>query len=189
MAGPRFPRPLELVKANGLLVFGRPYSANLVVQRGAGLPGDWDGLLTLSWLETVGGAWTTLSARCATRPGVPFLLRPMHPRGTAMIAPGQHRLSHARGFHHPGTSRASAAWVQVGRLLVRRDNDGDEILEPGELVDDVTSANIHRIGSPDGLAGCIGVDPGPLDEQLEAFDVLHSRLPQPRVSLTIAEDR
>jgi hypothetical protein len=185
---PVLPEPIALAKNAGLKVFGAPFSANLIVIRGPGQPGDWDGQLTLSWVETPGGAWRSVSAPCATRPGKHYLQNPMNPRGTAVLQPGQFRGSHARGFHHAGTAKASAAWVQVGEVVVRRDGDRDEVLDAlSAPLTDGSAINVHRVSDPNYLAGCIGVEAGPLDEMLEAFDWLAAKYRQPTVSLSVVE--
>lgn len=175
---------VQLAKSRGHLVFGRPWDANLIVLRG---PVDqaWDGWLSLSWTED-DGLWRLIEVPCATRPGIYYLKHPMNPKGTATIEPGQHRLSHARGMHHAGTPKASDAFVQVGLVPVKRDNNGNvEHDPPPEIHGDASGVNIHRITNPDFLAGCIGVQAGHLDRVLAAYDRLHAHRPQPRVSLTL----
>lgn len=178
----RLPLVLELAARRGLVVFTAPRSANLVAQRGPGKPGEWDGLLTVAYRDTDGSGWTSYSWPCATRPGVPFLRDPMNPKGTAVIEPGQYRLSHARGLHHQ-----RPALVQVGEVTVRRDPNRDSVLDAGGTLDrGLFGVNVHDITHPNQLAGCIGLSPPHLAELLDVYDDL---VPHqgPRVSLSVVE--
>jgi len=149
----RLPHPLELARRIGAKVFDSPYSGNLIVIRGPGSPDMWDGLLTLSF-KTREDGWITRSWPAATRPGTPFLTDPINPRGTGMMAAGvQNRGSHSRGSH-----KGRPALVQVGKMVVQRDNDKDMILEPGAPeVNEGGGFNIHDIARPSDLAGCCGL--------------------------------
>jgi hypothetical protein len=174
------PLPLEAVRAAGHRVFEMPYSANLIAHRGPGGPGEWDGWLYLGWRPAVESGWVVRAWPCATRPGWRYLRSPMNPGGTATIAPGQHRLSHARGLH-----RGRAALVQVGEVQVLRDPDRDLIYEPVQPGTG-TALNIHDVESPDNLAGCIGLRLGHLLELLACVDALVPHQGQ-RVTLTVIE--
>lgn len=179
------PEPLRLAQAAGLPVFATPWDANLIVLRRSAEPLDtYDGLVTLSWVEP-GGAWRTVSARAATRPGTHYLRRPMNAGGTACLVPGQNPSSHELGLH-----KGTPALVQTRPVRVWRDADRDAILDvgPGDVVyDDASGVNVHECASPMYLAGCIGVPRGELTVVLAAFRALQSERPQPRVSLTIVE--
>ncbi len=163
----RLPLHLELATRAGLTVFIAPRSANLVVVRGPGLPGEWDGLCTLSYRDSSGAGWTCYEWPCATRPGVPFLVDPVNPKGAAVIEPGQYRLSHRRGLH-----KGRPALVQIRPVTVRRDPDRDRILEPGALDTGLHAVNIHDITSPQYLAGCIGLGAPHIAELLEVVEDL-----------------
>lgn len=163
----RLPLHLELVRARGLRVFEGVRSCNLVVVRGPGNPGEWDGLATVSYRDTASSGWTCYSWPCATRPGVPYLTSPMNPKGGATIEPGQYSLSHRRGLHH-----GRPALVQVREVAVRRDADRDAVLEPGALDVGLFGVNVHDVASPSGLAGCIGLSPVHMAELLDVYDDL-----------------
>lgn len=175
------PAVLSRVRAAGLLVFGSPFSANLIVERGEGKPGDWDGRIHLVWTERGSDDWIDRSWRCATRPGLPYLSQPMNPRGTGMVADGvQNRLSHQLGLHH-----GRAALVQVGAVRVLRDPDRDDIHEP--VIPELNSGggfNVHDVTHPNQLAGCIGLDARSMSELLDVFRTLE-HYQGPRVSLTV----
>lgn len=179
------PEPIRLARAAGLPVFDTPFDANLIVIRHSSEPLDtYDGLLTLSWVEP-GGAWRTVSARAATRPGTHYLRHPMNAGGTACLVPGRNPSSHELGPH-----KGTPAFVQTRPVRVWRDGDRDSILEvgPGDVVyDDATGVNVHECSSPMYLAGCIGVPRTELATVLSAFRELNLTRPQPRVSLTLVE--
>lgn len=178
----RLPLVLELVAVRGHLVFSKPRSANLVVQRGPGKPGEWDGLCTISYRDDDASGWTTYAWPCATRPGVPYLREPMNVGGTAVIEPGQYRLSHRRGLHH-----GRPALVQVGAVTVRRDPNRDAVLDPGGRLDTgLFGVNLHDVQHPNQLAGCIGLSSAHLAELLEVFEDLEPHN-GPVVSLTVVE--
>jgi hypothetical protein len=175
----RLPLLLEIATARGHVVFTAPYSANLVVMRGPPGRNGWDGLATLSYREAEDSGWTTYSWPCATRPGTPYLVDPINPRGTAVIEPGQYRGSHRRGLHH-----GRPALVQVRPVTVRRDADRDTVLEPGALDTGLFGVNIHDISSPSQLAGCIGLSTDHLVELLDVYQDLEPRQGRD-VSLTL----
>lgn len=175
------PNTVRRIRAAGYLVFGTPYSANLLVERGPGVPGDWDGRLTFGFFDGI-GAWHERSVPCATRPGLRYLRSPMNPAGTAMLAPGQHRLSHARGVHN-----GRPALVQVVKALpVLRDPDRDDVHEP-TIGSTGTGLNIHDVESPNDLAGCIGLTPDNMAQILTEFKLLQEIEPalNARVTLTL----
>lgn len=181
MISPRKPYPLELVRQRGHVVFGATRSANLIVVRGPGEPGDWDGVLYLAWVTGAGLGWEVHAWPCATRPGPGYVRSPINPAGCGMLAPGQNRLSHQRGLH-----RGREALVQVGAVAVLRDPDRDAILEP--TVPEVNRGgglNVHDVVTPNDLAGCIGLARPHMLELLEVFDALAK--PGELVSLTVVE--
>lgn len=180
----RKPYPIDLVRSRGHLVFGEPFSANLIVVRGPGKPGDWDGVLYLAATVGTGTGWAIEAWPCATRPGPGFVRSPVNPLGCGMLAPAQNRLSHALGLH-----RGRPALVQVGAVAVLRDPDRDALLEP--TVPEVNRGggfNVHDVNHPGELAGCIGLVKRHLDELLESYRDLARRFGrEQRVTLTVIE--
>lgn len=163
MIEPRLPWPLSIARDLGHAVFDGARSANLIVLRGRGVPDEWDGWCTLSYRPEESSGWLTRSWPCATRPGTPYLRSPINPGGTATIAPGQYRRTHRRGLHH-----GRPALIQIPGTVVRvlRDPDRDTVYEP--LVADIGSAlNIHDVGHPSQLAGCVGLARLHMSELLE----------------------
>ena len=180
------PEIIRLLKERNLPIFGNPFDANLVVIRDSkGKIDTFDGTLNLVWREQVNGPWHLLSCPVATRPGSYYLNHPMNQNGTATLQPGRHTLSHALGLH----KGVSPAFVQVGKVVVKRDNDKDAVLDPNdELWNDASGINIHYISDCRFLAGCQGVpSQAYLYEFLEAFKKLQIKRPQPSVSLTLIE--
>ena len=168
MTVPRLPLPLQLVRDAGHQVFTEARSANLVVLRGRGAPDEWDGWCTLSYLPEAHSGWLTRSWPCATRPGTVYLRSPLNPSGTATIAPGQYRRTHHRGLH-----RGRKALVQIPGTVVRvlRDPNRDTVYEP--LVADTGNAlNIHDVGHPRMLAGCVGLATLHLEELLREVEAI-----------------
>lgn len=168
----RLPFPLDLVHRRGLSVFDAPMSANLVVHRGPGGAGDWDGLCHLLWRETALSGWTSRVWPCVTRPGLRYVREPMNPKGTATLEPGQYRRSHRRGLHH-----GRPALVQVRPVTVRRSSGLDVGL---------FGVNVHDVADPNDLAGCMGLAAAHRDELLAAFDRL-AAVQGPDISLTLVE--
>lgn len=156
---------LRHLHEKGHAIFTRPWSANLVVLRGDGGPGDFDGSIHLVY-ATDTGATIEHSWPAATRPGMPALRRPRNPEGVAVIAPGQYRLAYARGLH-----RGRPAMVQVGNVEVYRDDDRDKTLDPSRRRHrGVFAVNIHDTDNPDTLEGCIGMRPEHMRELLYLFE-------------------
>lgn len=176
----RIPVILELALARGHRVFSGPYDPNLVVLRGPGLPGEWDGLLHYVFRASEEGGWIEYIWPCATRPGVSYLRSPLNPSGTLVLEPGQYLGSHEPGLHHD-----RPALVQVGDMSGRRDNDRDSELDPGpQIYTGRFAANIHDVLTPDGLAGCIGLSARHRTELLQAHAVCAARTGK-KVSLTL----
>lgn len=63
-----------------------------------------------------------------TDPGPYFLKRPIHPRGAAILAHG-HQYFYKVGWHKAGKAPGYQACNQLGRVLVYRDDDRDDVLE------------------------------------------------------------
>lgn len=174
------PEPIREAKAKGHVVFERAHSANLIVVRGYGGPGDWDGMLYLAWRGPLAG-WIIRAWPAATRPGVGYLTSPIHPMGGAMIAPGQYRGAYQRGLH-----KGRPALVQTGPVKVLRDPDRDRIHEPETPDTGLFGVNIHDITHPGGLAGCIGLNHASMTDLLRTVEALE-RYQGRTLSLTLLE--
>lgn len=183
----RLPYPLTLVAARGLTVFPGMTAArdvNLVaVRHGRSTPSAGDDLLYACWRELAGGSWTVRAWRCETEPGPGYLAKPMNPRGTAIIAPGQYKRSHAAGLH-----KGRPALVQVAPVTVYRDADRDQLIEldPKTLDTGIHAVNIHDVASWGDLAGCIGLAPASMRELLDVY-AMTAAAHGPGLTLTLVD--
>lgn len=151
-----YPALLRRVIAAGHRVFtGGAYDLNMIAQRSDVVQsGSLDDLLSIAYKDHK-GVWHTVDIPATCDPGRTFLRKPINPLGTAIIAPGQYPASHRLGSH-----KGRPALVQNGPVTVRRDNDRDEIIEPGNvLYTGSFGINIHDDAGAgaDASAGCIVV--------------------------------
>lgn len=103
----------------------RPYDLFVFGVRNAERVADrWDDVIGCHWVD-LAGEQHVLVWPGTTDPGLPYLLDPANSRGTAVLAPGQHRSSHQLGLH----KRTSPALVQAASLPVFRDVDRDRAIE------------------------------------------------------------
>lgn len=78
-----------------------------------------------------------------TEPGLPWLLKPLNKKGTAILKPGQYVDAYALGFHGKGSFRHEAL-IQVGPVEVYRDNNKDEKHDFVGSDKGLFGLNIHR---------------------------------------------
>lgn len=78
-----------------------------------------------------------------TTPGLPWLLKPMNTKGTAILKPGQYVDTYALGFHGRGNFRHEAL-IQVLPVEVFRDNNKDDKIDLKGHDRGVFGINIHR---------------------------------------------
>jgi len=118
----------NLVEAQGFTFFDRgTYNLNLVGVRTAN-----DGANTFNDLFYVAFRDYTGAGRClcfaiTTDPGVYYRENPLNPKGTGIVAHGQHQGAWKLGEH-----KGEAALVQAKPMAVYRDNDGDADLDFNE---------------------------------------------------------
>ena len=85
-----------------------------------------------------------------TFPGTPNLIKPVNPKGTAVLVPGVYKDCYALGLH----KGRYEALVQVRPVKVWRDNDKDEVPEKTQYIDEgLFGINIHRASSTSLLIG------------------------------------
>lgn len=144
------PSLLREVQRLGHAVFtGADYDMNIIVQRGPNRrAGQMDDLISLVFREA--GRWVEECYTCSADPGPYYLKNQINPKGTAIIAPGQYRRAYQLGLH-----KGRPALIQVGPITVRRDADGDDILEPGESDTGLFAVNVHDGETANASAGCI----------------------------------
>lgn len=88
-----------------------------------------------------------------TNPGRYYLLKPMNPSGTAIVAPGQYRGMWALGYHYRKNGTKYECLVQVGPCEVIRDNDRDEELDYDAAVRQIGIFDIQcHMSLEDGIA-------------------------------------
>lgn len=87
--------------------------------------------------------WAYFVFKCTTDPGTYWLRNPMHPQGTAMLAPGQYVETYAIGLHR---GKYYALIQALGNVKVVRDYDRNAILDFYNGRYDVGrfGINIHR---------------------------------------------
>ena len=96
-------------------------------------------------IRRVNGKWEQYIFPITTDPGLTYLKNPMNTSGTAILAPGQYKDSHAWGFHR----KQYEALVQVGPMSVYRDANRDDKLDIVESsrVTGTYGINIHKAGT------------------------------------------
>lgn len=82
--------------------------------------------------------------RATTDPGTHFLVKPMNPKGTGILVPGQYRDVYKLGFHQNRPDHP--AFIQVKPMRVFRDNDRDAELDfdPRTIEAGLFGLNLHR---------------------------------------------
>lgn len=117
------------------------------------------------------GRWQLLTFAATTDPGVYWRQSPVNVKGTAVLAPGQHKGAFALGKH-----KGYEALTQATSLPVYRDNDQDaEVDMTGDIDRGWHGINLHRANP---LAASIQVDKWSAGCQVIAdpheFDILMS---------------
>ena len=76
-----------------------------------------------------------------TNPGTPMLLKPMNPKGAAILKPGHYPKMFAKGYHKG--DKEHPALIQVNPCTVIRDNDKDSTLD----LDGITETGMFGINN------------------------------------------
>lgn len=121
---------------------GRPYNLNIVGWRNAlGRVNQFDDCIAVYWQDC--SRWYSKVWPATTCPGVPWLLKPMVRKGTAVLVPGQYRRAYMLALY-----RDYIALRQVKPVRVWRDNDRDSDLDlPSVTVEEgLFGIHIHRAG-------------------------------------------
>tara|TARA_R110000824_G_scaffold88655_1_gene217890 strand:+ start:1045 stop:1581 length:537 start_codon:yes stop_codon:yes gene_type:complete len=139
------PPMLRTVKQRGAVVFtAGDYDLNVIaIRRG-------DNVDDLAVAYKVLGKWRIEWFIVSTEPTPQYLENPVNRKGAAILALGQHRLSHAAGLH-----RGRRALVQVGEVTVHRDNDGDKIPNSKTTPTESGYFGINVHDDRGGSAGCL----------------------------------
>lgn len=86
-------------------------------------------------------------AKATTDSGAKYLLNPLHPKGAAIMLPGQYRKAYKLGIH--GRTWASGGYKaleQINPMRYVRDNNKNNILGDSVTVpfEDILKTNVHR---------------------------------------------
>lgn len=102
-----------------------------------------DDTLVLFW-QTFEGKWASKSWPITTMPGLPSLLKPINPHGTAILKEGQYKKSYSLGLHRGKYQ----ALIQIAPVTVYRDNNRDDKIELLDLKQEtgMFGINIHKAG-------------------------------------------
>lgn len=127
--------------------FTKPYDLNIFgIRSNTKEAGEFDDHVGVAYKDDL-GAERLFLAKATTDPGSKYLLNPLHPKGAAIMLPGQYRKAYKIGVH--GRTWASGGYKALEQCnLIRyvRDNNknnilGDEVTVP--FLDNLKT-NIHR---------------------------------------------
>lgn len=161
MDRPNFDHVLEVMAAKGYPIRepeGQEIRLNIAGVRGNDRESNkFDDWLIAFYRDGAGGPWITRPAPATTDPGLPYRLKPMNHRGTAILLPGHYHASHCTGSH-----RGTNGFVQEGFTPVKiaLDNNLDGILdiEGMQVIEGWFGINLHGPHSVDNVdyssAGC-----------------------------------
>lgn len=133
---------LDLMRQFKYDVDSRPYGINIVGFRNKhGKPDQFCD--TIAVYQNTPEKWEAHYFPATTRPGVPNLLKPVNPSGTAIVVPGQYLKVYALGEF-----KGYKALRQVGPLKVYRDNNRDSQFNEnsGTIQTGLFGIHIHRAG-------------------------------------------
>jgi hypothetical protein len=123
-------------------LFSRPYELNIVGLRNRSIhPNRFDDELHVFY-ATKPLHWEYHVFRITTDPGTFWLMNPMQPQGTAILAEGQYKNAYAIGLHRGEYN----ALVQVKPVNIVRDYDRNAMLDfyNGKKVKGYFGINVHR---------------------------------------------
>jgi hypothetical protein len=143
------PRILDHVAALGHAVFEKgAYNLNIIaVRKRGGVVDRFDDLLHVV-AKDGDGRWFDDVWPITTDPGIASLTDPArHPDGTAQLKTGQYRGAYELGLH-----KGKPALVARGAMPVRRDDDGDAVLDP-DRDGSAWGINVHRAGKSSTTVG------------------------------------
>ncbi len=147
---------LDSVKAAGFVTFESetPYDLTIVgIRTLPGTPDQFDDWLAVVY-RTPNLIWQCQAWRVTTDPGLPALRDPSRRDGVAvMAAPQQARGAYMRDLHR---GRYLALCNRLKPVIVWRDNDRDDLIDPDEKITyEAWGINIHR-GKSSGTTTTVG---------------------------------
>ena len=118
---------ISVMEFYGLEVFkdnSKDYNFNILNIRSLNkVAGKFDDIQYIFWRKPIGN-WVNLSYKVTVDPGIPYLLKPLTKKGTAIVLPGQYK-----GLWKIGKHKGKyLALVQKQDIMVVRDNNMDEVL-------------------------------------------------------------
>lgn len=138
---------LKIMAYSGHEVFteksGQPFNLNIVGWRNKfGKADTFCDMLSVYW--QVSGHWLCRHYPITSRPGVPSLLSPKNPKGTAILVPGQYIGAYKLGLHkgkYRALVQADIVHVYRDRTLDPRFDEALTTIEKGMF-----GINIHKAG-------------------------------------------
>lgn len=112
-------------------------------RRVGGKPNDWCDWISIAYVVSSviprQYSWRFESFKATTNPGIPYLLSPINPKGTAILKPGYYQDAWKLGWF-----RGEEALRQVRPVTVLRDNNKDAVLDPDTTDTGLFGIHIHR---------------------------------------------
>jgi len=115
---------IDLYKSKNYRFFSDPYSMNVYGIRSGKRSNKFDDVLGVIYSD--GFNTFTREYPCTVDPGIPWLIAPMDPGGTAAIVEGQYR-----SLWRMGTFKGRRALIQITPIKVYRDNNRNQTFEYG----------------------------------------------------------
>ncbi len=136
----------HIAKRKGYLIYKEPFKLNIWGVRSRNvLPNKFDDELHVFFKTAKGvlGKWAYFVFPCTTDPGTYWLDNPMHPQGTAMLAPNQYVDTYKIDLHR---GKYYALCQRLEKVQVMRDYNRDSLLDfyNGRLDWGKFGINIHR---------------------------------------------
>lgn len=128
----------------------RPFNVNIVGWRNSrGRVNRFDDFIAV-YYQLYNRSWSYAVWPAATRPGTPWLLKPMTPKGAAILLPG-----HYPQAYKIGPYKGDFALLQREPVRVYRDKNHDSAwdLNSGSIEEGLFGIHIHRAGHLSKLVG------------------------------------
>lgn len=136
---------VNAVKNKGYTVFegdNEPYNLNIVgVRSNDPVVNKFNDIMYVFWKYE--GRWNMIQMQCTTMPGLHWLLKPINPKGCAILKEGQYKSCWKLDLHR---GKYKALCQRNGKVTVFRDDDEDreyDLIEGKEMTG-MYGINIHR---------------------------------------------
>lgn len=136
----------EIIKSKGYVFFDKSFDMNVFgIRNSIQVAGDFDDIVGIAYRDERYREHIEFY-QATTDPSDQYLLRPLNPKGTIAIVPGQYRQVYKLGIH--GRTWASGGYEaleQIAPIKYIRDNNKDNILDmDNPEFWGVHKTNIHR---------------------------------------------